>query len=125
MIKPLRTYHVLVWRILAVALPPLLTLAILKRPEGVIPVHDKEDFSFSASRKNDSTSRIEIEVITPLKVSSCAVYAVYGDKKILLGLLTRRGKYTYDAPSSAQDVLLYDKLHDGVILKKKIPLNDN
>ncbi|MFZ6014135.1 MAG: hypothetical protein ACOYXT_27585, partial [Bacteroidota bacterium] len=74
--------------------------------------------------KNDSTSRIEIEVLNPLKAPSCAIYAVSDNKKVLLGLLTVRRTYVYDAPSNTQNLILYDKFHDSVILQKKISLSD-
>jgi len=53
MIKPLRTYHFFIWRILALVLPILFVLAILLRPESKDP-HSSKNVVHTDSLKNSS-----------------------------------------------------------------------
>ena len=115
MVKPLRKYHFILWRILAIVLPVTFVIAILMRPHSIVNYKRIEnDFSFSVKKIADSTVQVIINVKNPLKVPSCLVYASFPSKDILLGTLDHQGVYKFEIKRRDDEdirVKLYDAIH--------------
>jgi hypothetical protein len=127
MIKPLRRYHFVLWRLLAVVMPVLFVSAIWLRPDPGPDYRSVEkDFSFRLHHLSDSTSRIDIDVKNSLRVPSCVVYASVTSQDLLLGQIGQKGTYHFEIENKSHDnvqLRLYDPLHKREITT--VLLNDN
>lgn len=115
MIRPLRKYHFILWRCLAVALPLLFVLAIVFRPPSHEIHYEAEDFSWKINSTSDSVSVVSISVKNPLKFPSCLVYAKRDAQKKLVGQLDGVGDYRFDVPSDITLIQLVDAIHQHEI----------
>lgn len=126
MIRPLRTYHYFTWRLLAVALPLVFVIAILRRPAmSHVPVKEfSKDFDASITSVNDSTAQINLTVLNPLSVPSCIVYAVAHTDTLLLGKLDERKEYQFMIVANHSDIVLglRDPLHRKEIASFQLSL---
>lgn len=123
MIRPLRKYHFLIWRLLAFALPFAFVAAFIVRPP--LPGFEsisKDTFYTERQVLSDSTSMIVITVNKPLTVPSCLIFHVTQSKEILLGKLDHQGTYEFIIQSQEQDVTLklVDAIHQQVITSIKV-----
>lgn len=128
MIRPLRTYHFFVWRVLAIALPVVFCLAIVLRPESR-PGYDKardEDVTFTITKLSNDTGRLTVELTSPLKVPSCAVYISSPSQNQLLGKIDQLGSYHFDIPLKEPhvSVQLFDPIHKREITRKEVSYNN-
>ena len=115
MIRPLRSYHFFIWRVLAVVLPVVFCLAIFLRPESR-PGYDKvseADFSFTITKLSNDTGRLTVELKNSLKVPSCVVYLLSPPQNLLLGKIDHVGSHHFDIPLTTKtvSVQLYDPIH--------------
>jgi hypothetical protein len=128
MIRPLRSYHFFIWRVLAVVLPVVFCLAIVLRPE-FRPGYDKmekENFSFSITKLSSDTGRLTVELKNSLKVPSCVVYLSSPSQNQLLGKIDHLGSYHFDIPLKEQpvSVQLYDPIHQKEITRQVVSYNN-
>jgi hypothetical protein len=128
MIKPLRSYHYSIWRVLAIALPVVFCLAIVLRPESR-PGYDKankEDFSFTIIKLSNGTGRLTVELKNPLRVPSCVVYLSSPEQNQLLGKIDQLGSYHFDIPLKDQpvNIQLYDPIHKREITRREVSYNN-
>jgi hypothetical protein len=123
MIKPLRKYHFMVWRFLAVLLPLAFVVAITVRPIHP-PIKDIDDKAFTAKivANNDSTWVVTIQVGKPIKVPSCVAILSSAQKDMVLGTLDHQGGYNFTIPTfdGPVQLTLVDAIHQKTITK--IPL---
>ncbi len=115
MIKPLRSVHFVVWRVLALAIPIALALALVVRPQRSAEQKNVDNFRFTSLRQ-DSSFQITIHVLNPLTTPSCSVFAVDEQQKILLGRLATKGTYLFNTRVSTKHVLLFDGIHKKEIV---------
>ncbi len=116
MIRPLRKYHFLVWRVFALVLPIAFTMALVLRPISKNSLPHEKDFEFNIVT-TDSLSSITIDVFNPVQAASCVVYAHSTDeKKYLLGNLTRTGHYLFRCSAPIVSVSLYDVIREKEII---------
>lgn len=118
MIRPLRNFHFITWRLIALVLPVVFILAITLRPYIAKKVRNTgTSFLMEIRNASDSTSMLVITVVRPLEVPSCLVFATLKGGEILLGKLDHQGQYSYDIPGTDQPVTvrLYDPLKKKAI----------
>ena len=120
MIKPLRTFHFFLWRIVALVIPVLFALAVIFRPTSSERDHLPEDFSWRTEHDSDSTLNILVSVKSPLRVPSCLLYGEGERGRILLGQLDSMGDYKFNAPTTITQLLLFDEIHQKEITSKQI-----
>jgi hypothetical protein len=120
MIKPLRTVHFWVWRVIAIMLPLLFLLALIFRPAIIREVEATENFHPVISITTDSLQQVIVEVSRPLHVPSCLVYGIAKDSSLLLGRVSSSGKYFFTAPDSLQSIYLYDNIHHKKITQQNL-----
>ncbi|MBA4054891.1 MAG: hypothetical protein C0490_09280 [Marivirga sp.] len=126
MIRPLRKYHFVIWRFLALVLPLVFIAAIIARPSLPYAVPISRD-AFHAELKplNDSTLMVLIIVNRALTVPSCLVFNVTQTDELLLGKLDHQGTYEFFIKTPEKDVTLklVDAIHHqvitSIILKQK------
>lgn len=126
MIKPLRKYHFLVWRLWAVLLPIAFVVAIIVRPvQAPTRKVDEEAFTANIVTNNDSTFVVTIQVGKPIKVPSCVAILSLSQKDVVLGTLDRQGRYNFTIPTFDGPAILnlVDAIHQKTIMK--IPLTKN
>jgi hypothetical protein len=128
MIRPLRSYHFFVWRVMAVVLPLVLCLAIVFRPESR-PGYDKvnqADFTFTITKLSNDAGRLTVELKNSLKVPSCVVYLTSPSQNQLLGKIGQLGSYHFDIPLKGQPVRirLYDPIHKKEITQQEVSYNN-
>jgi hypothetical protein len=128
MIRPLRSYHFFIWRVLAVVLPVLFCLAIVLRPKsrpGYGKVK-KEKFSFTITKLSNDTGRLTIELNNSLKVPSCVVYLSSASQNQLVGKIDQVGSYHFDIPLNDQpvNIQLYDPIHKREITRQEVSYNN-
>ena len=126
MIKPLRKYHYMVWRLGAVLLPIAFVVAIIVRPAQTPTIKaDEEAFTANIVASNDSTFVVTIQVGKPIKVPSCVAILSSTKKYVVLGTLDRQGVYKFIIPTfeGPADLNLVDAIHQKTIAK--IPLTKN
>jgi hypothetical protein len=128
MIKPLRKYHYMVWRLWAILLPIGFAVAIIVRPASPSARTEKDgDQAFTANiaSATDSTFVVTISVGRPIEVPSCVVISSSPDKEMLLGTLSRQGRYTFVVPAfdGVSSLNLVDPIHQKRIAT--IPLSKN
>jgi hypothetical protein len=127
MIRPLRRYHFVLWRILTVVLPVFFILALWLRPaSGENYLSVEKDFSFGIEALSDSTSQISIDVKNALKVPSCVVYASVATRNILLGKLEQKGTYHFEIENKSHgdiQLRLFDPLHNKEIVTVSLTEN--
>jgi hypothetical protein len=119
MIKPLRQSHYFIWKVLAIFLPALLISAVLFRPQNDPMIFMAKDISLEIRDRSEDPILV-INLINPLKSSSCLVYAQSDSGEKLLGALSNRGKYEYDIPQGTVNIILRDILNKPILNK---PLN--
>ena len=127
MIKPLRKYHFIIWRVLAFVLPVLFIAAIVVRPPLPGNVTNiKDTFVAELRTLTDSTSAIQIRVTKPLALPSCLVFHTIGSREILLGKLGHQGAHTFVIPTPEQHVTLklYDAIHEKTITSFTLTSNN-
>jgi hypothetical protein len=125
MVKPLRKYHYMIWRLLAILLPFVFIMAIVVRP-AIYSTEKTGDELVTAnvSPHTDSTFVVTITVGRPINVPSCVVILSTSEKEMLLGTLNRQGRYTFIVPSFAGEgsLNLVDAIHQkriaNVLLSK-------
>jgi hypothetical protein len=127
MIRPLRKYHLAVWRFLAVLLPLVFIAAILVRPLGHSGVKFKygdDTFSATIESKTDSTSVVTVTVLRPVKTPSCVAILSTPSRETVLGTLNRPGVYTFVVAKGEQDATL--NLRDAIRQRSimSIPLTE-
>jgi hypothetical protein len=127
MIRPLRKYHFLIWRILAVLLPVVFCLAIVLRSESP-KEHEqinKDDFGFKITKLTSDSGQLTIEVRNSLTVPSCLVYLSSPPQNILLGKIDQTGSYHFDTPifEKAVTIRLYDPIHKKEIIQSELFYN--
>jgi hypothetical protein len=116
MIRPLRNYHFLIWRGLAIVLPIAFTMALVFRPASKNLLPSEKDFEFNISA-TDSLSSISIDVLNPLQSASCVAYAYSAnEKKYLLGNLTKTGHYSFRCSAPIVRISLYDVIREKEIV---------
>src|SRR5258708_2060708 len=116
MIRPLRKYHFIVWRVFALVLPIAFTMALVLRPTSKNSLANEKDFEFNIVA-TDSLSSISIDVYNPIQAASCVVYAhSAGEKKYLLGNLTKTGHYSFQCSAPIVSVSLYDAIREREII---------
>ena len=121
MIRPLRKYHFIVWRVFALVLPIAFTMALVLRPVSKYALPSEKDFEFSVVA-TDSLSSITIEVLNPIQSASCVVYAHSRDeKKYLLGSLSNTGHYSFQCSVPIVSVSLYDAIRAKEIIAHRVP----
>ena len=126
MIKPLRKYHYMIWRLWAILLPIGFVIAIVVRPairstENV----DEEAFTANIAPATDSTSVITILVGKPIQEPSCVVILSSPQNETVLGTLNRQGRYNFIVPTfdGAGTLNLVDAIRQKKIAN--IPLSKN
>lgn len=122
MIKPLRSLHFVVWRVLALGVPIALVLALFVRPERQAELKNVDNFRFTSFRQ-DSSFQITIDVLNPLTTPSCLVYAVDEQQRILLGKIGTKGKFILNSPINTKYILLFDGIHKKEIMTYSISTN--
>lgn len=116
MIRPLRKYHFIVWRVFALVLPIGFTMALVLRPISKDSLPSEKNFEFNIVA-TDSLSSISIDVFNPIQAASCVVYAhSAGEKKYLLGSLNGAGHYLFQCSSPIVSVSLYDAIREKEII---------
>ena len=124
MIRPLRSYHFFIWRVLALVLPVVFCLAIVLRPESRpgYATLKQGDFSFTITKLSNDTGRLTVELKNPLKVPSCVVYLASPSQNQLLGKIDQLGSYHFDIPLKKEPVSiqLYDPIHKKEITRQKV-----
>lgn len=118
MIKPLRKFHFIFWRIWAVLLPFVFIAAILFRPPaGTYARNIKAQFSADLDHVNDTTSLLRISIRGHLSIPSCLVFRHFHGEKILIGRLNHPGAYAFEIPREDGQALveLYDPIHQARI----------
>ena len=116
MIKPLRKYHFLLWRVFVLVLPIVFTMALVLRPVTKNAAPSEKDFEFNVVA-TDSLSSITIEVLNPIPAASCVVYAhSLDEKKYLLGSLSNTGHYEFQCFAPIVSVSLYDAIREKEII---------
>jgi hypothetical protein len=120
MIKPLRSVHFIVWRVLALVIPIAFVLALLFRPKRQAEQKNVDNFRFTSLRQ-DSSFQITIQLLNPLTTPSCLVYAVNEQQKILLGKIETKRTYIFYSPARTKKILLFDGIHKEEILTYSIP----
>jgi len=118
MIKPLRRYHFILWRVWAILLPIGFVAAILFRPPTDAYVRNvKAQFSADLDHLNDTTSMLQISIAGQLSFPSCVVFHHFHGKKILIGRLNHPGTYAFEIPRQDGKTLveLYDPIHQAPI----------
>jgi hypothetical protein len=116
MIKPLRKYHFIVWRVFALVLPIAFTMALVLRPISRNSLPNEKDFEFNIVA-TDSHSSISVDVFNPIQAASCVVYAHSADeKKYLLGSLNNTGHYSFRCSAPIVSVSLYDAIRQREII---------
>src|SRR5688572_17236143 len=112
MIKPLRKYHFIGWRVIAVVLPLAFIFALVFRPaRSKTKTFDKDCF-IQTMRSTDSTIAISIAVLNPIRVPNCLVYAKVNGQNLLVGNIATTATYSFDAPASTSAIVLFDKIHN-------------
>ena len=128
MIRPLRSYHFFIWRVLAVVLPVVLCMAIVLRPESRPGYNNvnQEDFSFTITKLLNDSGRLTVEVKNSLKVPSCLVYLYSPSQNQLLGKIDQLGSYHFEIPLKEQPVIirLYDPIHKREITRQEVSYNN-
>jgi hypothetical protein len=100
MVKSLRQYHYLIWRLWAILLPIAFLTAIALRPELPLPNEgDETAFTAILSPDTDSTLVVTVTLGKPIKVASCVAILSSAQKEIVLGTLDRPGRYRFIVPS--------------------------
>lgn len=117
MIKPLRKYHFILWRGLAIVLPLMFVLSIVFRPTSIEKQSDTEDFSWKINAASDSIWIVSVSVKNPLQYPSCLVYAESGTQKVLLGQLEGVGDYSFKLPFQEGRIQFFDAIHQKEITK--------
>jgi hypothetical protein len=120
MIKPLRKYHYVLWRILVIILPLVLIFSIIFHQVVSVDRRTVSDFNLSIEREGDSVSVVQILVLNPLRYPSCEVRAIVSGDELLLGLLSHRGEYTFRVKEKLTGLRLYDALGKKEILKHQM-----
>lgn len=110
MVKPLRTTHFFVWRMVLVFIPIAFAFALFFRPAINVNKKSSENFIVETSCK-DSMLHITIEVLNPIATPSCVVYGQTPNQKIFLGKLSEQGIYTFTSAADVKTILLYDAIH--------------
>ena len=126
-IKPLRTYHFFIWRILAVLLPVVFCLAIVLRPATPADYQmSKDDFSFSLTKQTNGIGQLTIELKNPLSVPSCVAYITSSSHELLLGKIDQMGTYHFNisAHEKTVTVKLYDPVHKKEITRAEVFYNN-
>jgi hypothetical protein len=126
MIKPLRKYHYMVWRLWAVLLPIAFVVAITVRPVHTPAMKaDEETFTAKITANTDSTFVVTIQVGKPIKVPSCVAILSSTKKDLVLGTLDRQGVYNFNIPTfeGPAHLNLVDAIRQKTITK--IPLTKN
>jgi hypothetical protein len=126
MIKPLRKYHYIVWRLWAILLPLAFVVAITVRPvHPLVMKADEEAFTAKIVADTDSTFVVTIQVGKPIKVPSCVAILSSTKKDLVLGTLDRQGIYNFNIPAfeGPAHLNLVDAIHQKTITK--IPLTKN
>lgn len=127
MIRPLRKYHFLIWRILAVVLPVVFILAILFRPDSISKYDQvKNDFSFNVKKLTNSTAQLTVVLKNSLQVPSCLVYISSNSKDVLLGKVDHQGSHSFEIPVDQENVTvkLYDAIHKKEIMRTELTINN-
>ncbi len=115
MIRPLRKYHFVLWRCLALVLPLMFVLAIVFRPGSIETQNASEDFSLKISKTSDSVWVVSVSVKNSLQYPSCLVYAESGTLKVLLGQLEGVGDYPFRLPFHEGRIQFFDAIHQKEI----------
>jgi len=126
MIKPLRKYHYMVWRLGAVLLPIAFVAAITVRPVHPPTMKmDEEAFTANIAADTDSTFVVTIQVGKPIKVPSCVAILSSAKNDRVLGTLDRQGVYNFNIPAfeGPAHLNLVDAIHQKTITR--IPLTKN
>ncbi len=128
MIRPLRSYHFFIWRVLAVVF--LLCFVWLLFFDRIllrdIDKVKKEDFSFTITKLSNDTGRLTVELKNSLKVPSCVVYLSSPSQNQLLGKIDQLGSYHFDIPLKEKPVSiqLYDPIHKKEITRQEVSYNN-
>ncbi|MEO7988798.1 MAG: hypothetical protein ABI663_04600 [Chryseolinea sp.] len=109
MIKPLRTTHFFVWRMLLVFIPIAFAFGLFFRPARNTKEKSSKTFEVETSRR-DSILHITIEVLNPIMAPSCVAYAQTTNQQIFLGKLNEQGIYTFTCSADVKTILLYDAI---------------
>lgn len=122
MIKPLRKYHFIAWRVIAITLPLAFTLAMAFRPRIKLAKTYGKECIIQTKQVTDSTLIISIEVRNPIRVPNCLVYAQVNGKNLLVGNITTTGIYSFDAPVTAKAIILFDKIHHVELKNQRVEI---
>jgi len=126
MTLPLRKYHAVIWRILAVLLPVIFCLAIMSRPEYFSAYDNKvNSFSFEVTKLTNTTGQLTVNLTSPLRSPSCLVYISSHLKKILVGKIDHQGAYQFTIPVEGDQaiIVLYDPIQKKEITRAVLTYN--
>ncbi|AXT19122.1 hypothetical protein D7030_14140 [Flavobacteriaceae bacterium AU392] len=127
MTSDLRKVHKIIWIILIIAIPVLIVFSIKSIKEPLFTdsdlkivsknnvqntILDNDSFHISVQGKNTSLNMLNIVVKKPLKSASSIVYGTSSDsgKEIYLGVIDKKGIYTFDIDRSIKGLRIYDDI---------------
>jgi hypothetical protein len=102
----------------AIVLPTAFLLAITVRPQGLFTrAKAKDEFAIDFSHLNDTTTRVTITVVQPLRVPSCLVFGHLEGSDVLLGRLGPQKIYSFDMRRAGHvpKISLFDPIHGDTL----------
>ncbi|WP_298309786.1 hypothetical protein [uncultured Aquimarina sp.] len=131
MTSGLRKTHKMIWLLLIIAIPILLVLSVNSIKEPLLTDSDistsettgqhtvLENENFLISIKEQATSNaLQIILKKPLKSASSIVYGVTQNNEdgAYLGVLDKKGIYTFDVDKSTKSIRVYDEIKKNNII---------
>lgn len=127
MTSDLRKAHKIIWIILIIAIPVLIVFSIKSIKEPLFTdsdlkivskdnvqntILDNDSFHISVQGKNTPLNMLNIVVKKPLKSASSIVYGTSSnsEKEIYLGIIDKKGIYTFDIDKSIKELRIYDDI---------------
>jgi len=131
MTSGLRKTHKIIWLLLIIAIPILLILSVnsIKEPLltdsdistsetiGQRTVLENENFLISI-KEQETSNALQIILKKPLKSASSIVYGVTPNNEdgAYLGILDKKGIYTFDVDKSTKSIRVYDEIKKNNII---------